>query len=69
MRMVSWNCHYGFAGKKPETIKKLSADILVIPECREKDMEGSGFGTTNRDWYGDHKETQDLPEKTRRNEI
>jgi exonuclease III len=65
MKIVSWNCHYGFDGEKPETIKKLDADIFVIQECREKDMEGSGFGKTSRDWYGDHKETYDLPEKIR----
>lgn len=65
MKIVSWNCQYGFDGEKPETIKKFDADILVIPECREQDMEGSGFGTTNRDWYGDHKETQGLPENIR----
>jgi exonuclease III len=65
MRIVSWNCHYGFDGEKPETIKKLDADILVIHECREKDMEGSGFDKNSRDWYGDHKEAHDLPEKIR----
>jgi endonuclease/exonuclease/phosphatase family metal-dependent hydrolase len=59
MKIVSWNCHYGFDGDKPAIIKKFGADILVIPECREKDMEASGYDTTHRDWYGDHKEAKD----------
>jgi len=59
MRIVSWNCHYGFDGKKPETIKEYGADILVIPECREMDMKGSGYDEKHHDWYGDHKEATD----------
>jgi exonuclease III len=59
MKIVSWNCHYGFDGKKPETIKKYGADILVIPECREMDMKGSGYDEKHHDWYGDHKEATD----------
>jgi exonuclease III len=59
MRIVSWNCHYGFDGKKPETIKKNNADILVIPECREIDMKGSDYDEKHYDWYGDHKEATD----------
>jgi exonuclease III len=56
MKIVSWNCRYGFDKGKPEIIKKFDADILVIPECREKDMEASGYDAAHRDWYGDHKE-------------
>jgi endonuclease/exonuclease/phosphatase family metal-dependent hydrolase len=59
MRIVSWNCHYGFDGKKPEAIKEYEADILVIPECRKIDMEGSGYDEKHSDWYGDHKEATD----------
>jgi len=59
MRIVSWNCHYGFDKKKPETIKEYNADILVIPECREIDMRGSGYDEKYHDWYGDHKEATD----------
>ena len=67
MKIVSWNCHYGFDGKKPEIINKYDADILVIPECREIDMdiEGSGNGKEQRDWYGDHKEAMDLPDNVK----
>jgi exonuclease III len=59
MKITSWNCRLGFNGDKPETIKKFGADILVIPECREKDMEASGYDKAHRDWYGDHKEAKD----------
>lgn len=65
MKIVSWNCHYGFDEKKLETIKEYNADILVIPECREKDMEGSGYDKNNYDWYGDHKEAENLAENIR----
>jgi len=65
MRIVSWNCKNGFEGKKLETIKEYNADILVILECREKDMEVSGYDRKHRDWYGDHKEADNLPENIR----
>ena len=56
MKIVSWNCHYGFDGKKPEVAREFDADILIIPECREMDMENLGYDGKRRDWYGDHKE-------------
>jgi len=59
IKIVSWNCHYGFDKNKPEAIKKYEADILVIPECREMDMEVHGYDRKHRDWYGDHKESKD----------
>jgi exonuclease III len=62
MKIVSWNCHYGFEGDKPQTINEFNADILVIPECRKMDMEISGYDENHRNWYGDHKEVKDLSE-------
>jgi len=59
LRIVSWNCRLGFDGKKPQTIKEYNSDILVIPECREIDMEESGFDKEHRNWWGDHKEATD----------
>jgi exonuclease III len=59
MKIVSWNCNLGFEGMKPEIIKEFNADILIIPECREMDMESSGYDEKHRDWYGDHKEAKD----------
>jgi exonuclease III len=66
MKIVSWNCHYGFDGNKPEIVKKFDADILVIPECREIDMEVQGYDKNHRDWYGDGKEAEGLPENIRK---
>jgi exonuclease III len=62
LRIVSWNCHYGFTPEKAEAILGYKPDILVVPECREIDMNGSGFDKNHRDWYGDGKEVKDLPE-------
>jgi len=62
MRIVSWNCHYGFDGEKPKAIKKFDADILVIPECRKMDMDNYGYKEKQRDWYGDHKEATEKGE-------
>ena len=62
MKIVSWNCRYGFDGEKPKTIEKLNAGILVIPECREMDMEKSDYDKERRDWYGDHKEATEKGE-------
>lgn len=57
MKIVSWNCHYGFLDYKADVIKKYNADILIIPECREQDMEIYG-DEKHRDWYGDHLEAK-----------
>jgi len=65
MKIVSWNCHYGFTPEKVKAINSYEADILVIPECRKKDMEGSGYDKDRRDWYGDHKEAENLSENIR----
>ena len=55
MRMGAWNCHHGFTEDKVAAIKKINADILVIPECRKIDLEKSDY-KEHCDWYGDHKE-------------
>jgi len=62
MRIVSWNCHYGLTPEKVKAINVYGANILVIPECREMDMKESGYDENHRDWYGDHKEVENLPE-------
>jgi exonuclease III len=56
MNITNWNCHYGFDKDKQNVIKQFGADILIIPECREIDMEESGYDKKHHDWYGDHKE-------------
>ena len=61
MKIVSWNCHYGFTPEKVEAIKQYDADILVIQECREIDMvNATGYDTEHWDWYGDHEEVKNL---------
>jgi exonuclease III len=59
MRIVSWNCHYGFTQEKAEIMKEYGADILVVPECREMDMGYLVYPEGGQDWYGDHKEAKD----------
>jgi exonuclease III len=66
IKIVSWNCRYGFDGNKPEVINKFNADILIIPECRDMDMAKSGYDEKHRDWYGDHKEVEGLPEDVKK---
>ena len=65
INIKSWNCHYGFKEEKAKAIKWYNTDILVIQECREIDMERSGYDVNHRDWYGDHKEAMDLPDNVK----
>jgi exonuclease III len=62
MRIVSWNCQYGFTDGKVKAIEVFDADILVIPECREIDMKDSGYDEAHSDWFGDHKEATISPD-------
>jgi exonuclease III len=62
LRIVSWNCHYGFDVEKSNVIKEFDADILVIQECRRMDMENYGNDKEHWDWYGDHKEAKEKGE-------
>ena len=39
MKIVSWNCKFGFSEQKAIFIKKYNADIYVIQECLEKDLD------------------------------
>jgi exonuclease III len=38
MKLVSWNCKFGFNEQKVEFIKKYDADLYIIQECIEKDF-------------------------------
>jgi endonuclease/exonuclease/phosphatase family metal-dependent hydrolase len=69
MRIVSWNCHYGFTEKKLETIQKFDADVLVVQECSEKDWKGflkeklqDKYGSSSH-WFGDGKDSDKCEEK------
>jgi len=61
MKILSWNCHYGFTPEKAKVIENLNSNILIIIECRKIDMNIniSGYNEYNRNWYGDHKEALD----------
>jgi exonuclease III len=39
MRLVSWNCKFGFSSPKAEFIRKYNADLYIIQECVEKDFD------------------------------
>jgi hypothetical protein len=67
LKIVSWNCYCGFDGTKVEVAKTFGADILVVPECREMDMDGSGYPKSQRDWYGDGVEAKDAGDNPERN--
>jgi endonuclease/exonuclease/phosphatase family metal-dependent hydrolase len=53
MRIVSWNCHYGFTNEKVKVVEKLKADILVIQECREDEYTAAN----QKDWHSDAKDS------------
>jgi len=53
MRIVSWNCHYGFSLKKLTAIMGYSPDILVIQECQKIDFDFSKSNWDFKNWYND----------------
>jgi endonuclease/exonuclease/phosphatase family metal-dependent hydrolase len=62
LRIVSWNCHYGFEhgdskGKK-DAVKGLlaKADILILQEFTESDFKSLGYSSERSDWYGDNQD-------------
>jgi len=57
MRIISWNCRYGFSGKKNEIIMEDSPDILVIQECMYQNCVEMGNLYKNKIWYGDGKDS------------
>ncbi|AEF86127.1 endonuclease/exonuclease/phosphatase family protein [Treponema primitia ZAS-2] len=63
LRIVSWNCHYGFSEEKQKTIMEADifkgADIYIIPECKKSDWERLNYPKQNADWYSDGKDAKD----------
>jgi exonuclease III len=61
MKIVSWNCHYGFGVQKQKAILEEyeNADIFIIQECKENDEILAGYPQKRIDWYSDGKETKD----------
>jgi len=54
MKIVSWNCRCGFSEKKALYIDKYAADIYVIQECTNKDVEILKNFKNYSIWYGDN---------------
>ena len=53
MRIVSWNCHYGFTPEKAQAINVFGADILVIQECTQTDYDKEKSEWSSHDFYCD----------------
>ncbi|OQA62695.1 MAG: hypothetical protein BWY38_03270 [Ignavibacteria bacterium ADurb.Bin266] len=56
MRIITWNCRYGFSEEKINHIAKFNPDLLIIQECMEPDLLDCKKVWSNVDWYGDHLE-------------
>jgi exonuclease III len=54
MKIVSWNCHFGFSAEKNEFIKKYKADLYIIQECAEDDFNGLFKISKNYDFFCDN---------------
>lgn len=54
MKIVSWNCSFGFTRKKAEYISKNNADLYVIQECTEDDLKNISYIWKTCLWYGDY---------------
>jgi endonuclease/exonuclease/phosphatase family metal-dependent hydrolase len=55
MKIVSWNCHYGLSKEKAEIIMEAfkDADIFIIQECKQVDINAFKCDWKFRNWYGD----------------
>ena len=55
MKIVSWNCCWGFTKGKQEAILEAfpKTDIFVIQECRRDDLDTIGKDWKFKNWYGD----------------
>ena len=54
MKIVSWNCRCGFNEKKALYIDKYAADIYVIQECTNEDVDKLKDFKKHSIWYGDN---------------
>lgn len=58
MKIVSWNCKAGFNAKKASFIKNYNADLYVIQECLETDLEEIKNIFKNKTFYCDYVENK-----------
>jgi len=54
MKIISWNCKFGFTELKASYIEKYKADLYVIQECTYEDIENIKTSKQNCIWYGDN---------------
>ncbi len=55
MKIVSWNCHYGFSDEKYEHIKGFKPDILIVQESTKKDFDRIKKNWAFKKWHNDEK--------------
>jgi exonuclease III len=53
MKIVSWNCRYGFTLEKLVAVSEYSPDILVIQECVKSDFDVLKSNWNYKNWYND----------------
>jgi endonuclease/exonuclease/phosphatase family metal-dependent hydrolase len=53
MKIITWNCHFGFTEEKANFISKINADIYVIQETLEENNKNIKLWE-NSIWYGDY---------------
>ena len=58
MKIVSWNCRFGFSEEKAKYIKNYEADLYVIQECLEKDLDSVKNYFINKSFYCDNVESK-----------
>ena len=54
MKIISWNCKFGFTELKASYIEKYNADLYVIQECTYDDIENIKLSKKNCIWYSDN---------------
>ena len=54
MKIVSWNCKFGFNAEKANFIKSYNADLYVIQECAEVNLDNVKAYFGNRAFYCDY---------------
>jgi len=58
MKILSWNCKFGFTEEKALFIKKYNADLYVIQECLENDLIIINKIFKNKTFYSDNVESK-----------
>ena len=58
MKIVSWNCKFGFTKEKAIFIKKYNADLYIIQECLENDLNHLNNIFKNKSFFCDDVESK-----------